>query len=205
MSPYIKSLLEGIDINFIYDYIDNHQYVGLFTSRMTGKTIISEYFILAYLIMNKNKTAFFTSKHQLHRERVDELLYHISEINELDISYTIKDFKKQTDSRVWYGHMNNLVHNLSHMNLDLIVIDEINQYSVRKDQIGTIRKALKRGTKLLINGVLDDNIIYTFKDWGIMDQLKIIDDNFLNNITHHSRALKINRIINNEKRDSICI
>jgi len=206
MRDYIQELLEKIDINFIYDYIDNYQCVGIFSERMSGKTIISEYFLLSYLIKNGDKTAFFTSKHQLHRDRADALLHKISEIEDNNINYNIREFKNQTDSRVWYGHMNNLVHNLTELNLDLIVIDEINEYNkIREKHIDILRKAVNNGSKFLINGAFNDSLKETLDKLGILNKIKIIDDDFYKNITHHSRSLKINRIISNEKRDSVYI
>jgi len=198
MRSYTQPFLDSMNMNFIYEYIDSYHHVGLFSDRMTGKSIISQYYLLSYLIRNKNKNAYFTSRNQIHRSKADEILYHINKSMNFEVEYNIMNFKKQTDSRVWYGHMNNLIHNIGELRLDLIVIDEINESEkIKNHQIDTLRYHIeKNGIKLLINGILNDKIYHILHRLGILDNIKIIDDDFIKNTNRYSRAMKINKLMN---------
>jgi hypothetical protein len=115
-----------------------------------------------------------------------------------EVEYNISEFKKQTDSRVWYGHMNNLVHSIEKLSLDLVVIDEINEFEkIKNNQIDIIRYHIKnKGTKLLINGMPSEELFNILYKLGIIKEIKIIDDNFLKNVNYYIRSMKINNIMN---------
>lgn len=203
---YTQDFLDNLNLDFFYDYIDNCKHVAILSGRMTGKTILSEYFLLYYLIKNNDKTTYFTSRTQIHQDRANEILYHINKSNNFNIEYNIKDIMK--GKRAWYGHINNLIHASGSMKIDLVVIDEINSHNIKESHLDMIKYSIhKKGTKLLINGMLDKTALDIIVKLGIEKETKIIDEDFIKNMNHYSRGLKIKRIIEkSEKGDnSICV
>jgi len=203
---YTYDILDSINLDFFYDYIDNCKHVAILGDRKIGKTTLSQYFFLSYVIKNTKKTSFFTSKTQIHQNTVNEILHYINKSNMFKTDYNIKFLRKQINSNAWFGHINNLINAMMTTKIDLSVIDEINSYDITEKNLNIIKSSIhNKGTKLLINGSMGRLSLDNLVKLGIEKETKIIDDDFIKNINIYSRNLKIKKITGNiEKSNCIC-
>lgn len=169
---------------FIYDIFKENN-IGVFSSRGTGKTLLSFITLLRYITEHKKS-----------------LVYIISNDTSIDIIFekinTIQEYSKvnYNGDLIYHDNIFNFYRNIDFINAlkgrtpDVVVIDEMGFTDLELCNVIGVLNA--RGVKLILNGSLSPSQIKYVKE---LTNIKIIDENVIDNLNHYSKKFKINKII----------